>query len=281
MKKHLSSLWIMATLSLLTSQLTMAQSADVKAIKAVIEGETQAWLNVDQKAYANAWANVPEARLHYSEPNGKVHEIDMSGDKASRFANQKPSNAKFQNTNYKIRVNGNAAFAQFDQVFSDTDGTTDHARETRYLEKMGGQWKIVHVGAMYYAPETPANVPDKGILAANQVFMRAFEQGATALGDLYTTDAQLFPPNGDVIRGNKAIGPFWKGAFDMGIKKATLETTETERVGDQIVETGRYSLAGADGKAIDKGKYIVVWKNDNGQWKLYRDIWNTSQAPAK
>jgi ketosteroid isomerase-like protein len=122
---------------------------------------------------------------------------------------------------------------------------------------------------------------DSAILAANKVFMQAFASGAANMGDLYAIDAQLFPPNGAVITGNTAIGPVWKGAFDSGVKKATLETTETETAGDRIIETGRYTLAGADGKALDTGKYMVVWKKEGGTWKLYRDIWNTSMAAAK
>ncbi len=120
---------------------------------------------------------------------------------------------------------------------------------------------------------------DPAILAANQTFMQAYGQGATAMGDLYASDAQLFPPNGAVINGNAAITPVWKSAFDSGVKKVTLETTETEKAGDRIIETGRYTLAGADGKPMDTGKYIVVWKKENGTWKLYRDIWNTSMTP--
>ena len=119
---------------------------------------------------------------------------------------------------------------------------------------------------------------DPAILSANKTFMQAFSQGATDMGKFYASDAQLFPPNGEMISGNTAISPFWKGAFNMGIKNATLETTQTEKAGDCIIETGAYTLAGADGKPMDNGKYLVVWKNEGGNWKLYRDIWNSSVA---
>lgn len=123
-----------------------------------------------------------------------------------------------------------------------------------------------------------AQTIDANIVAANKVFMQAFANGATTMSDLYTTDAQLFPPNGSPINGNTVIGPFWKGAFEAGVKKAVLETTQTEAAGDRIIETGRYTLSGGDGKPMDSGKYIVVWKKEGGTWKLYRDIWNTSMA---
>jgi hypothetical protein len=39
-------------------------------------------------------------------------------------------------------------------------------------------------------------------------------------------------------------------------------------------------LSGADGGALDNGKYVVVWHRDAGTWKLHRDIWTTSQPAA-
>ena len=34
----------------------------------------------------------------------------------------------------------------------------------------------------------------------------------------------------------------------------------------------------ADGGVVaDRGKYIVIWKNEGGSWKLHKDIFNTSQ----
>ena len=43
-----------------------------------------------------------------------------------------------------------------------------------------------------------------------------------------------------------------------------------------LAETGTYEMYGDNNKTLDKGKYVVVWKQENGQWKIYRDIWNTS-----
>ena len=114
------------------------------------------------------------------------------------------------------------------------------------------------------------------IIAANQKFMDAFQKGATAMGSLYTTDAQLLPPNSDAVNGSSAIGTFWKGGYDMGIKRAKLETMEAEQNGNLITEVGRYTLYGANDAQMDAGKYMVIWKQEGGQWKLHRDIWNTN-----
>lgn len=117
------------------------------------------------------------------------------------------------------------------------------------------------------------------IQAANQKFMDAFAKGATTMGSLYTSDAELMPPGSETVTGNAAIGTFWKGAFDSGVKRAKLETLEATQGGDQVTEVGHYTLYGAGDVQMDAGKYVVVWKKEGGNWKLHRDIWNTS-APA-
>lgn len=114
------------------------------------------------------------------------------------------------------------------------------------------------------------------IMAANQKFMDAFQKGATTMNNYYTTAATLMPPASEPIQGNDAIGKFWKGAYDSGVKRAKLETTEAGQEGNEVVEVGRYTLYGANDAQLDTGKYIVVWKQENGAWKLHRDIWNTS-----
>ena len=116
------------------------------------------------------------------------------------------------------------------------------------------------------------------VTAANQKFMDVFSKGAETLGELYTSDAKILPPGGDTISGDTAIGAFWKGAYGMGIKRAKLETVEAEPAGDQIIEVGNFTLYGADESELDTGKYIVVWKQEAGTWKLHRDIWNTSKS---
>lgn len=118
------------------------------------------------------------------------------------------------------------------------------------------------------------------IMAANEKFMDAFAKGATTMSSYYTSDAQLMPPGSDAIKGSTAIGGYWKGGYDSGVKRAKLETMEAQKSGDQVIEVGRYTLYGANDAQMDAGKYVVIWKQEGGQWKLHRDIWNTNTAPA-
>ena len=122
----------------------------------------------------------------------------------------------------------------------------------------------------------PASVRD-AIAAANENFMAAAMKGdAAGLAALYTENGQVLPPNSDFVKGRQAIQGFWQAVMGMGIKAAKLEIVEVEGLGDTANEVGKYSLYGAEGQVLDLGKYIVVWKREHGQWKLHRDIFNSS-----
>ena len=111
----------------------------------------------------------------------------------------------------------------------------------------------------------------------SRVFASTFTGGdAAAMAALYTENAQLLPSNSEFITGWEQIAGFWQQVMDMGIKTAELETLEAEGLGETAFEVGRYKLGGAAGEILDEGKYVVVWKKEDGQWKLHRDIWNTN-----
>ena len=122
------------------------------------------------------------------------------------------------------------------------------------------------------------------IEAANTKFSEAFARGdAKTLAAMYTPDAIAFPPDSEMIRGNEAIGNFWKTTRDNGVQSATLTTVDVGRSGDVAYEVGKVSLTIQPvGKepTMSAAKYVVVWKRQSdGSWKLHRDIWNS--LPAK
>lgn len=114
---------------------------------------------------------------------------------------------------------------------------------------------------------------------ANATFMETFGRGdAAGMAGLYTAEGELLPPGGDRVSGHGGIEAFWSAVMDMGIASARLETVELDDQGKTAIEVGRYTLGTADGSVADEGKYLVVWKNESGGWKLHRDIWNTSRG---
>ena len=62
--------------------------------------------------------------------------------------------------------------------------------------------------------------------------------------------------------------------MDSGLASIDLIEDEVVGMGDTAIDRGRLIAFDADGNQIATGKYIVVWKNDGGTWKLHRDIWN-------
>jgi uncharacterized protein (TIGR02246 family) len=130
-------------------------------------------------------------------------------------------------------------------------------------------------------PSTASEVRD-AIAAGDESFMAAVKRGdAAGLAALYTENGQVLPPNGDFVKGKGAIQMFWQAVMDMGIKEAKLEIVEVEGYGDTATEISTFTLYGEGGEELDKGKYMVIWKREGGQWKLHRDIFNSSMpAPG-
>jgi len=113
----------------------------------------------------------------------------------------------------------------------------------------------------------------------NEIFMKTFNNGDyEGMASLYTEDGQMLPPNGKVIIGKSGIGDFWKGAMDMGIKFIEMHTDEVDHQGDTVIEVSQATLLNEEKHVIDEIKYIVIWKKQNGNWKLHRDMFNSNRT---
>lgn len=118
------------------------------------------------------------------------------------------------------------------------------------------------------------------IEASNKRWEKAVSRGdAAGIASLYTGTAKLFPPNSKVVSGQKAITEYWKGAIDSGFKAIKLTSLEVEAHGDTAYEVGKYTVPGEGGKVLDAGDYVILWKRNDGHWKMHRDIWTTN-TPA-
>jgi len=119
-----------------------------------------------------------------------------------------------------------------------------------------------------------------GIEATNARFMTAINSGDVAtLAELYTDDAVLCAPNMPMQRGKAAIRATVEDMVHaMGTPKLQLDTVQVEERDDAAWEIGAYTMTA--GGQTDKGKYLVVWKREGGNWKLAVDMWNTDSPMA-
>ncbi len=118
------------------------------------------------------------------------------------------------------------------------------------------------------------------IEASNKVFGESWATGdSTKFVNCYTADACINPPNMPGMCGSAAITAFFNGGIQMGIKNIVITTKEVFGGKEGVIETGTYDMLVADNVSADKGKFIVMWKEVDGKWKMFRDVWN-SDAPA-
>ena len=108
---------------------------------------------------------------------------------------------------------------------------------------------------------------------------KAYNAGdAAAVTALYTKDAKILAPGADPVSGSAAIQAFFKADIAQGAKN-TLTQGDVVGFGDYALETGGCVATDADGKHLDHGPFMTLYKKVDGGWKLYRDTWNSSMAP--
>jgi len=118
------------------------------------------------------------------------------------------------------------------------------------------------------------------IAASNKVFSGSFATGdSTSFANCYTSDACLNVTNMPRMCGTQAIIAFFNGGRKMGLTNVALTTEEVMGGKEAVVETGKYEMFVGNNVSVEKGKFIVVWKEENGKWKMHRDIWNSDAPP--
>jgi uncharacterized protein (TIGR02246 family) len=120
------------------------------------------------------------------------------------------------------------------------------------------------------------------IKAADAAWSAAFASGdARAVAAIYTANGQVLAAGSEPVTGTAGITKLIQAFFDEGAAKVELTPLEIYGQGRYATEVGRYVIKDKAGKATDHGKYVELWRLEGGAWKLHRDIFNTSVAPAK
>lgn len=118
------------------------------------------------------------------------------------------------------------------------------------------------------------------IAVKNAEFNNAIAKNdSTAFVNCYTDNLCFYPPNATEICNKDGVGKFFSGIQKMGVKGLLATTKDVFVSKDIITETGTYDLQIANNQSVDKGKYMVIWKQENGNWKMHRDIFNSDMPP--
>ncbi len=144
--------YLLVVAIILSSLSKSLAQADHEAIKRVLRSETEGFFKRDKAVWSNAWAHAPYVHFAANLYGGDFMLIEGWDKLEKQFAGQFKSTkvrdkVVVQNASYTIRQNGNMAFVAYDQTLLDSHGKTT-SKESRVVEKINGQWKIISVTAL-------------------------------------------------------------------------------------------------------------------------------------
>lgn len=111
---------------------------------------------------------------------------------------------------------------------------------------------------------------------ANKNFMALVAAGdSIGLANAYTIDAKFMSTGAPSVVGRANIQTAMSGIIQAGITGVDLRLENIYGTEDLIAEEGELTLFMGDA-AVAVEKYIVLWKKEDGKWKLFRDIFNSN-----
>lgn len=92
---------------------------------------------------------------------------------------------------------------------------------------------------------------------------------SVALGEMYTVDAEIIPSRA----GREQITLAFGSMIRDGVTESIFETVALWGDNELLVEEGRGTWALENGEVVSKGRYLLVWKKEEGEWRILRDTW--------
>lgn len=116
------------------------------------------------------------------------------------------------------------------------------------------------------------------ILNESRAFSRAYmDADYDVMASTYTENGKIFPNNSPVIEGRAAIKKHWILPEGTRVLDHQLLPEEINIIENIAYDWGYYkgeTQANSGQISAFKGKYVVIWKKIDGNWKMYLDIWN-------
>jgi hypothetical protein len=113
------------------------------------------------------------------------------------------------------------------------------------------------------------------IAEQNERFTNAHVTGDIAMIDsMFAPDATSYPPGGAAVTGLPAMHAFTVEYIKAGIAEFREETTEFYGNAEYVVDAGTYVVTYGPDHVTERGKYLNVWTQVDGQWKIKSNMWN-------
>ncbi len=121
------------------------------------------------------------------------------------------------------------------------------------------------------------------IETAGQTFVIAMNKGdSITLANCYTTDAKMMGPNEKAIVGRPAIQKVFSGWIKSGMPTFTMKTVAIWGKEEMMAAEEEWAFSDKDGKILDSGKSIELFKMEDGKWRMFRDCYNSDlPLPSK
>jgi len=125
-------------------------------------------------------------------------------------------------------------------------------------------------------PKFDLSIAKKEIEVTNQNFMDFVAKGDTVgIANLYTTDAKLMFAGAPSVDGKVSIRSAFAGILKSGVTKVDYKAIAVFGTEELIAEEGKVTVFEKD-KPVAEEKSIILWKQEDGKWKIFRDISNSN-----
>jgi len=126
-----------------------SQQQDSLAIIKLLEKEGLTWRMGDKEGHAECWEERPYGKFMASMVDGRT--IDIPVETIINPPSSMIGNGGFAfHSNHKMKIEGNLAWVNHDEVSVNTDGKESLSSEFRLLEKIDNEWKLVGQSLHFY-----------------------------------------------------------------------------------------------------------------------------------
>jgi len=94
---------------------------------------------------------------------------------------------------------------------------------------------------------------------------------------VYTEDCKFMPHGTPTVEGRKGVHAIFTDERKSLADNLVLKTKEIKSGEGFAYATGIYKFKKCS-KLVDIGKYVVIWKKENGDYKIYIDIFNSDKS---